>query len=139
MRLIVSRRWADVHGGRLAGKLRIADSARLAFVRPALPARLTLRKCHESETDLGVIAVRQPRKPRSHMINMSCAMRPYRCLRPALAPPNRRITPDHASLVDHLALACARDRKPGGASPGVRAEVSRPGALLFDVLLDAFR
>jgi hypothetical protein len=77
MRLIVSRRWADVHGGRVAGKLRIADSARLAFVRPALPARLTLRKCHESETDLGVIAVRQPRKPRSHMINMSCAMRPY--------------------------------------------------------------
>ena len=40
----------------------------------ALPKR---RKCHEFETDLGVIAVRQPRTPRSHVIDMSCAVRPY--------------------------------------------------------------
>src|SRR5262245_46203041 len=43
-------------------------------------ARLTLRKCHESETDLGVTAVRQPGKPRSHMIDMSRAVRPYKGL-----------------------------------------------------------
>lgn len=36
-----------------------------------------LRKCHEFETDLGVVAVRQPRTHRSHKINMSRGLRPY--------------------------------------------------------------
>jgi hypothetical protein len=35
------------------------------------------RKCHESETDLGVIAVRQAGKPRWRKIDMSRAVRPY--------------------------------------------------------------
>ena len=36
-----------------------------------------LRKCHEFETDLGDIAVRQPRNRRSQKINMSHKLRPY--------------------------------------------------------------
>ena len=39
--------------------------------------RLRPRKCHEFETDLGEIAVRQPRIRRSRKINMSRAVRPY--------------------------------------------------------------
>src|SRR5262249_6463897 len=35
------------------------------------------RKCHDSETDHGVIAVRQPGKARWRKIDMSCALRPY--------------------------------------------------------------
>jgi hypothetical protein len=46
-------------------------------LRPASPPPPPHRKCQEFETDLG-IAVRQPGKPRSHMIDMSCAVRPYR-------------------------------------------------------------
>ena len=37
------------------------------------------RKCHEFETDLGDIAVRQPGTRRSYKINMSCDVRPYSC------------------------------------------------------------
>jgi hypothetical protein len=36
------------------------------------------RKCHEFETDLGDIAVRQPRTRRPRKINMSRGLRPYR-------------------------------------------------------------
>jgi hypothetical protein len=35
------------------------------------------RKCHESETDLDVMAVRQPGKLRQRKIDMSCPVRPY--------------------------------------------------------------
>src|SRR5262249_18365719 len=52
-------------------------TAAVARRTPARPVRLTLRKCHGFETDLGVVAVRQPGKPRSHMIDMSYAVRPY--------------------------------------------------------------
>jgi Homeodomain-like domain len=37
-----------------------------------------MRKCHEFETDLGAIAVRQTRNRRSDKINMSREVRPYR-------------------------------------------------------------
>ena len=43
-----------------------------------LLARGRFRKCHESETDLGDIAVRQPRTRRSAKINMSYEVRSYR-------------------------------------------------------------
>src|SRR5262245_37360269 len=57
-----------------------APTAAAARRTPALPTRLTLRKCHEFETDLGVVAVRQRGKPWSHMIDMSCAVRSYTCV-----------------------------------------------------------
>jgi hypothetical protein len=44
---------------------------------PGPATRPEPRKCREFETDLGVIAVRQAGRPRSHMIDMSCAVRPY--------------------------------------------------------------
>jgi len=39
--------------------------------------RLQPKKCHEFETDLGDIVVRQLRKPRSYKIDASRAVRPY--------------------------------------------------------------
>jgi hypothetical protein len=41
---------------------------------------LQARKCHEFETDHGDIVMRQPRKPTSRKVNMSRAVRPYKCL-----------------------------------------------------------
>jgi hypothetical protein len=45
--------------------------------REILPKRLKLRKCHEFETDLSDIAVRQTGKPRQREVDMSRAVRPY--------------------------------------------------------------
>ena len=45
--------------------------------RTAARWQLQPRKCHEFETDHGDIVVRQPRKPRSHKINMSRTARSY--------------------------------------------------------------
>jgi hypothetical protein len=54
-----------------------APTAAEARRTPALTPRLTLKKCHEFETDHGDNAVRQLRKPRSRKINMSSGLRPY--------------------------------------------------------------
>ena len=43
--------------------------------RPGQPG--SVKKCHEFETDLGDIAVRQPRIRRSNKINMPREVRPY--------------------------------------------------------------
>jgi hypothetical protein len=55
--------------------LTLSTKLKVARRTPALPTRLTLRKWQEFETDLRVIAVRQPGQPRSHMIDMPCAVR----------------------------------------------------------------
>jgi hypothetical protein len=53
------------------------------------------RKCHDSETDHGVIAVRQLGKARWRKIDMACAVRPYNCCRASFsaAPLRYRLMP----------------------------------------------
>jgi hypothetical protein len=57
---------------RVTAKLQQRRSARCGAARRQRP-----RKCHEFETDLGDIAVRQARTRRSHKINMSREVRSY--------------------------------------------------------------
>jgi len=53
-----------------------------------------LRKCHELETDLGDIVMRQPRTRRSRKINMSGVVRPYTSCRERLSLRDRcRVVP----------------------------------------------
>jgi hypothetical protein len=54
-------------------------AARQVAARNAVTEAARLRKCSDSETDLGDTAVRQPRTRRSQKINMSGGMRSYTC------------------------------------------------------------
>ena len=58
-------------------QFRLPDMDANGVAMQVLSLTIRAKKCHEFETDLGDIAVRQPRKPRSNKINMSREVRPY--------------------------------------------------------------
>jgi hypothetical protein len=119
----------------------LSIARRASKARDAAAKRLRLRKCHDFETDLGDIAVRQPITRRSNKINMSCGVRPY-SVRPGRQRSRARLSrrSDRRSLPPYLStkrqtrsrspapLAAVTDRDPATTGrAGTRRGAGRRG------------